>query len=155
MESKLLLPHQWKRIGWIILGTAFVLYLLSFLVNMDAIGLNTPVFALVYDPPFGKNAYCSIIRTDISFTLIGVLFLAGALLVAFSKEKHEDEYIASLRLSSLLWAVLVNYLLLLFAFLFIYGINFLMVMTYNMFTVLLIFIIRFNYVLLRNKKSAA
>lgn len=155
MKLKLLLPHRWKNVGWVILGTAFVFYLFSFLPFADTLNLNMPVWALVYDPALGQSGYCSVINTDISFTLTGLLFLLGALLVAFSQEKSEDEYIASLRLSSLLWAVLVNYLLLLLAFLFIYGINFLTVMAYNMFTVLLIFIIRFNYVLLRNKKFAA
>lgn len=153
--STLLLPHKWKNTGWVILGLGIILAVMPFFFNMDSLNLNAPVFALVYDPVLGKTGYFSVIRTDVSFTLTGVLFLAGALLVAFSREKNEDEYIASLRLSSLLWAVLVNYLLLLFAFLFVYGINFLVVMEYNMFTVLLIFIIRFNYVLFRNKKSAA
>lgn len=155
MVSRLLLPHKWKNIGWIILGIGIILSVIPFIFNMDNHNFTVPVFALVYDPILGKTSYFSFINTDISFTLTGVLFLLGALLVAFSKEKNEDEYIASLRLSSLLWAVLVNYGLLLFAFLFIYGINFLMVMQYNMFTVLLIFIIRFNFVLLRNKNSIA
>jgi hypothetical protein len=71
-------------------------------------------------------------------------------MVGFSKEKNEDEFIANLRLSSLLWAVLVNYGLLLLAFVFVYGFPFLNVMVYNMFTVLIIFIARFNYILHRN-----
>ncbi|HET8574122.1 MAG TPA: hypothetical protein VFL76_09645 [Edaphocola sp.] len=150
MFMKLLLPHRWKNIGWTVLGVGVLLSVAPFLFHTD-LNLTAPVFAMVHDPVLGKTGYFSVVRTDISFTLTGVLFLTGALLVAFSKEKNEDEYISSLRLSSLLWAVLVNYLLLLFAFLFIYGIDFLMVMTYNMFTVLLIFIIRFNYVMLRNK----
>ena len=67
-------------------------------------------------------------------------------------EKNEDEYIAGLRLSSLLWAVCVSYLLLLIAFVLVYGTPFLNVMVYNMFTVLIIFIIRFNYLLHKNSK---
>ena len=78
-----------------------------------------------------------------------------AMFVGFSKEKREDEFIAKLRLSSLLWAVWVNYVLLLFAFLFVYGTSFLTVMIYNMFTVLIIFIVRFNYILYKNAKSVS
>jgi uncharacterized membrane protein len=73
-------------------------------------------------------------------------------MVGFSKEKNEDEFITNLRQSSLYWAVIVNYILLLFAFVFLYGIAFLNVMLYNMFTILIIFIVRFNYVLYRTSK---
>ncbi len=76
-------------------------------------------------------------------------------MVSFSKEKREDEFIANLRLSSLLWSVWVHFVLLLLAFLFIWGFSFLNVMVYNMFTILIIFIIRFNYLLYRGTKSMA
>jgi hypothetical protein len=92
---------------------------------------------------------------DITNTLVGVVFITGAILVGFSREKKEDEYIANLRLSSLLWAVFVSYLLLLLAFIFIYGGAFFMVMVYNMFTVMVIFIIRFNYLLYKNSKPVS
>jgi hypothetical protein len=85
--------------------------------------------------------------------IVGVVFIVGALFVGFSREKKEDEFIANLRLSSLMWAVWVNYILLLLAFIFIYGMGFLHVMIYNMFTVILIFIGRFNFILFKNKMS--
>ena len=85
---------------------------------------------------------------------VNVLFIIGAMLVSFSKEKNEDEYIAGLRLSSLLWAVFVSYVLLLAAFLLVYGSPFLDVMVYNMFTILIIFITRFNYLMYKNSKTA-
>jgi hypothetical protein len=116
--------------------------------------INATIFAVISDGILGnKDQYFSFVHTDISFTLMGAFFIVGGILVGFSKEKNEDEYIANLRLSSLLWAVLVNYLLLLFAFLFVYGWVFLDIMIYNMFTVLIIFIARFNYLLFRNNKS--
>jgi len=75
--------------------------------------------------------------------------------VSFSKEKNEDEFIAEIRLSSLLWAVCVSYTLLLVAFLFVYGSPFFEVMIYNMFTVLIIFIVRFNYILYKNTRTVS
>jgi ABC-type Fe3+-siderophore transport system permease subunit len=100
----------------------------------------------------GKKRLFSFIDVNITNTIIGVLFITGALLVGFSREKREDEFIAGIRLSSLLWAVAVNYLLLLLAFIFIYGTPFLDVMLYNMFTVLILFIARFHYMLYKNSK---
>ncbi len=87
--------------------------------------------------------------------MIGSFFIIGALLVSFSKEKNEDEFIAEIRLSSLLWAVWVSYILLLVAFLIVYGTPFFEIMVYNMFTVLIIFIVRFNYILYKNSKAVS
>lgn len=154
MLSKLLLPNKFKAVGWVILIVASLLFICSNIPYFENSSIHATVFAMINDGvSAGGHPYFSFIHTDISFTLLGVLFIVGGLFVGFSKEKNEDEYIAKLRLSSLLWAVLVNYLLLLFAFLFVYGFIFLNIMLYNMFTVLLIFIIRFNYLLFINKRS--
>ena len=84
-----------------------------------------------------------------------ISFQFGALTIKAEKEKNEDEYIAGLRLSSLLWAVFVSYVLLLAAFLLVYGSPFLDVMVYNMFTILIIFITRFNYLMYKNSKTVS
>jgi biotin transporter BioY len=95
------------------------------------------------------------IETNLTNTVLGVLFIIGAILVSFSKEKNEDEFIAIIRLKSLLWAVLVNYMLLIIAFLLVYELPFFTVMTFNMFTVLLLFIFRFHFLLYRSKSAMA
>lgn len=114
--------------------------------------LNVKVFAFFSGYFVEKSQNFSFINDNISNEIIGVLLIVGALFVGFSREKKEDEFIANLRLSSLLWAVYVNYILLLLSLLFVYGTAFLTVMMYNMFTVLIIFIVRFNYVLYKNSK---
>lgn len=155
MKQKLLLPNRFKRVGWFILIPAAVMGIALIVLDYNTIEINTTVFAIYADEVLGKTHYFSFINTDIVNTLVGALFIVGSLLVGFSKEKNEDEYISNLRLNSLLWAVLVNYLLLLFMFLLIYGVGFLNVMVYNMFTVLIIFIAKFNYSLFRNSKSVS
>lgn len=153
MKSKLLLPYQYKSIGWILLIPSCIagLFLLAF-DGIDAIKLPAKVFVIYSNPVFGDDRFFNIAEENVTSTLVGVLFILGGLLVAFSREKNEDEYISSIRLSSWQWAVLVNYGLLLISFLFIYGTAFLMVMVYNMFTVLILFIARYNYLLYRNAK---
>jgi len=155
MTPKLLLPSKYKTIGWIILIPAVIMGIIISLTGYEANWLNAKVFAIFNDEVFGKKEFFSFIHTDITNTIIGFLFILGGLLVSFSKEKNEDEYISKLRLSSLLWAVAVSYLLLLLAFVFVYGTAFLNVMIYNMFTVLIIFIIRFNYILYKNSKTVS
>jgi hypothetical protein len=150
-----LLPHKYKKVGWIILIPATILGIILMFKGFESMSLNAKVFAIYNNEIFGKSQSFSFIHTNITNTIVGILFIVGALLVGFSKEKNEDEFITNLRLSSLLWAVFVNYILLLIAFAFIYGTVFLSVMVYNMFTVLIIFIVRFNYVLYRNSKSVS
>lgn len=153
MTTKLLLPSKYKTIGWFVLIPATIMGIIISFTGYDANWFSTKVFALFNDETFGKNQFFSFIQTDITNTVAGILFIIGGLLVSFSKEKNEDEYISKLRLSSLLWAVAVSYLLLLLAFIFVYGTAFLNVMIYNMFTVLIIFITRFNYILYKNSKT--
>ena len=152
MLKQILLPNQFKLLGWILLVPSAILGFLLMLSDLEStLKINSKVFALYNDEIMGSQRHTGIISTDITNTLVGVFFILGAMMVGFSKEKKEDEYVANLRLSSLMWAVWVNYLLLLLSFIFIYGMGFFHVMIYNMFTVLIIFIGRFNIILLKNK----
>ncbi len=147
-----LLPNRYKKVGWFILIPATIFGIILLFTGFDAMPLNAPVFAIFSNEILKETHSFGFVHTNITVTLVGILFIAGALLVGFSKEKTEDEFISRLRLSYLLWAVLVSYILLLVCFVFIYGTAFLSVMMYNMFTVLIIFIARFNYVLYRSNK---
>ena len=152
MLKQILLPNQFKMLGWILLVPSAILGFLLMLSDLESkLKINSKVFALYNDEIMGSGRHTGIISTDITNTLVGVFFILGGMMVGFSKEKKEDEYVANLRLSSLMWAVWVNYVLLLLSFIFIYGMGFFHVMIYNMFTVLIIFIGRFNIILLKNK----
>ena len=155
MQHQFLLSNRFKIIGWALFILAIVLGIINFTKGYDWLSITITVPTLIEEQLMDKTHYFTMVNTNITNTLIGLLFIIGGLLVSFSKEKNEDEFIQSLRLSSLSWAILANYLLLVFAFLFIYGIAFLQVMIYNMFTTLVIYIIRFNYVLYRYSKNVA
>jgi hypothetical protein len=155
MSGKLLLPTKFKIPGWCLLIPATILGIILSFTDFETGWLHAKVFAIFNDDIFVKSQLFSFIETDITNTVVGILFIVGAMFVGFSKEKREDEFIAKLRLSSLLWAVWVNYVLLFLSFLFVYGTAFLTVMIYNMFTVLIIFIVRFNYILYKNSKTVS
>ena len=155
MSIKLLLPNKYKLVGWCLLIPATMLGLFLSFTDFEYFPIKTKVFAIFNKGILEKSQSFSFIQTNITSTIVGVLFIVGAMFVGFSKEKTEDEFIAKLRLSSLLWAVWVNYILLFLSFLFVYGTPFLTVMMYNMFTVLIIFIIRFNYILYKNSKAVS
>jgi hypothetical protein len=151
MSKTPLLSNKFKKIGWFILVPS-VLMGICLLITDDAPDwLNGRVISVF--PSLLSDKYFETIDVNLAYTIVGSLIIVGGLLLGFSKEKKEDEFIAKLRLQSLLWAVLVNYTLLLLTFVLVYGMAFFTVMVYNMFTVLLLFIARFNYILYRNTKK--
>lgn len=154
MSKKLLFPHSFKIIGWILLIPSFVLTIL-FSLEISAPDIKTRVFAFYSEQFFEAPKAFQFIEVNPLPTIVGICFIIGGLFVAFSKLKVEDEYISELRLSSLLWAVYANYALLLLAFMFVYNMPFLTVMVYNMFTILIIFISRFHFILYRTTKQIA
>ena len=83
-----------------------------------------------------------------------LLVLVGLFLIAFSKEKIEDEQIIQLRLDSLRWAIYLNYAILLSTLLFTQGGDSKHILTLNIWLPLLFFILRFQWVLYRLSRSA-
>jgi uncharacterized protein YacL len=158
MTQVLLLPHRFKKIGWLILIPATILGIYVISKGFSANLIEAKVFSFLSTPLIQNkppnHAPFSMIYVDVTNTIAGVLFLLGSIFVGFSKEKKEDEFIEKLRLSSLLWAVWVSNILLLIGFLFFYDLSFFNIMIYNMFTVQIIFIARFNYILFQNRKGA-
>ncbi|MCU0459878.1 MAG: hypothetical protein MUE37_12415 [Bacteroidales bacterium] len=154
MKTKLLLPNKFKKPGWILLIPSALLGLYVIISDFSFEFLDARVFTIFSDPIMsGDTIFFGFREDNLTNTILGVLFIIGAMMVAFSREKTEDEFIAKTRLESLLWATYINYGILLFCFLFFYEAEFLYVMIFNMFTILVIFIIRFQYMLYKAKKS--
>ena len=114
----LLFPHSFQKWGWCIL----------------AVGIAFGIYAMVAD--YGSSLVNNI-------AIIGTI--SGAILATCSREKSEDEMVRQLRLNSLLVALYINYAVLIVCSLFVYGLDFLYVMIYNMFTMLIIFMAVFRY----------
>lgn len=123
----LLFPHSCQRIGWIIF----------------ALGIALGAYAV-----FGgfNGSY-----TMNNITIISIII--GGVLATCSCEKIEDEMTQQLRLNALLMALYINYAALIVCSLLVYDIDFLNVMIYNMFTILLIFMIVFRWKIWRMKKA--
>lgn len=75
-----------------------------------------------------------------------ILIPLSFLIWVFSKTANEDELTTQYRLESMQLAVYVNYCLLLLANFICYGFDFLFVMGINLISMLVFFLIRFNYV---------
>ena len=123
----LLFPHSFQRIGWVVfvISAAIGAYIL-FTDNTDSYLLN-------------------------NIAIIGTCI--GAILATCSRENVEDEMTGQIRLNSLLIALYINYAILIVCSLVIYDLDFLSVMLYNMFTILLIFMVVFRWKIWRVKKA--
>lgn len=123
----LLFPHRFQKVGWVIFTISFAL-----------------------------GAYIDITDFSASYALNNIAIIGiivGGVLATCSREKVEDEMTQQLRLNSLLTALYINYGLLIVAALLVYDLDFLNVMLYNMFTILLIFMAVFRYKIWRMKKG--
>ena len=145
MKVNYLFPNKFKVIGWFILIPSAFIGLVTLIYEYEPSFLDFNVPAIFIDDFFTDKKLFGIVKNNILNEIFGILIIISSLFVAFSKEKSEDEYISKIRLDSLVWAVYVNYGILLFSILFIFDFSFLWVMIFNMFTVLLFFIIRFNW----------
>ncbi|ALJ00483.1 hypothetical protein [Rufibacter tibetensis] len=156
MKTRFLFPHQFKKLGWIILLPSLVLALLLMKDVVAFSWLDVKVFAM-YNPPFLGETEQSfgITENNIADEILACLLIVGTLLVACSEVKQEDEFIGKLRFESLLWALYVNAALLLFAILFIYGLGFYKAMVYHLFTLMLLFLVKFHLELYRISKVPA
>ena len=122
----LLFPYSFKMWGWCVL----------------TIGVVFGIYTMLSD-------YVSCLVNNIA--IIGTVM--GAMFVTCSREKIEDEMVRQLRLNSLLVALYISYAVLIVCSLFVYGLDFLYVMIYNMFTILLIFMVVFRYRMWRLNKE--
>ena len=123
-----LFPHSFQRVGWIVFAIGVALGAYSILKGFDG----------------------SYVMNNV--TIISII--VGGVFATCSREKIEDEMTQQLRLSSLLTALYINYAALIVCALLVYDMDFLNVMIYNMFTILLIFMVVFRWKIWRMKKGA-
>ncbi|MDB5209503.1 MAG: hypothetical protein JWQ30_330 [Sediminibacterium sp.] len=147
MKKLPLLPHSFQKLGFVLLIPFLVLGIANLGWDYDIPWLNYVVNKS--GPNFSSSSTESL--TD---ELAAVGNIVSMMLIAFSKERTEDEAIQFFRLASLQWAVIVNYIVLIVCILAIYGLDFFTIMMYNMFTTLIIFNIRFRAVLFMHNRAA-
>jgi hypothetical protein len=146
MKNSLLISNKYKVIGWVIFVAFGILGSLCVIAEF-----RIPGFQLYYPPNGGAmgNDY----NLTNEFAMLGVTI--GLLMIVFAKERIEDEYISMLRLKSLQWAVLINYIILIIINFSLYGLGYIFIITYNIWTLLLVFILKFYWNLYQLKREGA
>lgn len=165
MKTKNLLPNCWKPIGWIllVLGVSVIMW--------ETIKEENPLLRNEVTIPWpfgGKTSENSIVPDLIQHNPNGtitldlqslidelcyLMIISGLFIAGFARVKQEDERTAQMRLEALQWAIYGNTLVLALCIAFVYGMDFLLVMLYNMFTPLLIFVLRFHWLLVKETRE--
>ena len=132
MKTRFLFPYWFRYLG---IG-CMVIHLpimMIFKKTLDTSDADTSLF---------NSSHVFFIFTTLMVTI-------GLFLFAFSREKIEDEQIMQLRRDSLQWAVYFNYVVLIATLIFTQHWEMNHVMLLNMWTLLLFFILRFQWVIFR------
>lgn len=154
MKTHFLFPSRFRMFGWLIFIPALLVALAVPFTALDIDEMLTAkVFAIADNGVFAQNGFFRFNENSIGDEVLLSLLIVGGILIGFSKQKNEDEYIAQIRYESLVWATYFNFVVLLLATLFIYGLYYFEVLVANVFTLLLFFVIRFHVMLYKFNKS--
>lgn len=145
MKSKYLLPFRSRYFGIALILIHIPIKLWSDTLYQDGHGQEHSLVSgdnnALFSPP------------HLFFIGTTLLVLVGLFLIAFSRERVEDEQIIQLRLASLRWAIYLNYAILLFSLVFISESESHHILLLNSWLPLLFFILRFQWVLYRLNRA--
>lgn len=139
MKSRFLFPYWCKFLGLVLI-----------VIHVPIMHIST---RMGYDPHSDAPDPGLFNHHHLFFIFTILLMVIGLLLVAFSKEKIEDEQISQLRLDSLQWAVYFNYLVLILTAIFMNHNDFKDILYLNLWVPLVFFIVRFRWVIFRLNRS--
>lgn len=144
MKSRFLFPHKWRLLGYLCFAADLV-----FAIVLKMLRPAGYVYADINSVPGSTHNLQPHIFIDQGTRwhndIIILLVIIGLLLIAFSKEKIEDELVSQIRLDSLQWAAYLNYSIFIICVICIYGTDFLPILIFNVITPLIFFIIRFQW----------
>ena len=156
MKSNFLLPSGFRKAGWcmffpgVILG---VLYLLGEYPAWLELG-GTNAFAL-FDGFSDTNMLTVTFNDSWTEEFIIILLALSLLFIGFSREKDEDECIANIRMNALVWAITANTALLIAGTLFVFGLPYLTFMSIYIFSLMILFIAKYNWLIYRFRKNSS
>ena len=139
MKSRFLFPYWCRYLGW---GLVILHIPLSMLGKSHGMGNSMDVQPTNAGPFSGELLF---------FICTTLVMSSGLFLVAFAKEKIEDEQIWQIRLDSLRWAIYINYVILIASLVFFEDVAH--ILELNLWVPLLFFIVRFRWMIFRLNRS--
>jgi hypothetical protein len=144
------MPRSFRFVGIFFFITGVLLGVSRFYYGFKPGLFNLKVLA--FYSSYLQNKYMEIVRNNMSEEFTGFFLIAGLFLIAFSREKDENEKMNMLRLKAFYIAAYVNFMFLLFSLFFTYGFAFIYMLMINMGISLLAYIIALR-ILIRKTRS--
>ncbi len=145
MKNSYLFSHKWKLIGKVLFLISFPILCIAVVNDWHPDFLNFKVFAPFKDDFLKDLTPGPWEINNLLEEILSIIAIISGLLWCFSKEKIEDEYISNIRKNALIWSVYVNYSIYILATILVYGFAFLNVLMLNVFTLIVVFIIKFEW----------
>ena len=152
MDTKLLLPNLFKRIGWLLFVPCLVLTVLALLEVAPSVSFFggehflAKWTTITVSKKDGLGAILDGNNPDFAGELLMTLTVIGFYFVAFSRERTDDEWIMKVRHESLLWGFYVHLIGFILAVWLSYGLDFYLIVSWNMLTAPLVFLARFHWI---------
>ena len=145
------MPRSFRFVGIIFSILGVVTGAIRFYFGIKPDFLETKVFA--FYSSYLENKYLEVISNNLIEELTGFFLISGLFFIAFSREENEGPKVDKLRFKSLLMAVYLNFLFLIAALFFTYGLAFVYMLMLNMGVGLLAYIITFRILLFLNRSE--
>ena len=142
MDRSPLLSNRFRIPGFGLITAGLIMAVLRFYYGIKPAILDFKVFAI--SSSFFQTKNFAIINNNFSEEITALLLLSGLFFIAFSREKTETLDVQNIRLKSLLYATILNSLLLIASLFFVFGLSFVKVLVANMFSTLILYIILFR-----------
>ena len=140
MKNHFLFPYWCRYLGW---GCILAH------VPLSILGKAHGITNVLDHGPVNESLFNS---EHLFFICTTLLMSAGLFLVAFAREKIEDEQIWQIRLNSLRWAIYINYIILIASLILINDTGH--ILELNLWVPLAFFIVRFRWIIFRLNKAA-
>jgi hypothetical protein len=140
MKNTLLMPARFRKIGWFIFAIATIAFF-----GMMKYEWRPSILDYTYTDSDGRGST----GTNLLKEIILTFWMVGLIMIAFSRQKQEDEYLNYIRLLSWQYSVFASMVISIIGTWFIYGANYLMFSALNMLTAPVAFIVIFNVMIYR------
>ena len=153
MKKNYLLPVGFKKAGLWMVVPFLVLGVLCLCGSdvLENVCLNATMPALVCG--YNGGSWFCMTKTSLVEEIAMLGFLASLVFIALSREQDEDEMTEHIRMQSFVWSTWATSIVLALGILFVYDLEFLTFMFVTMYLYLMLYIVKFNLAMHRERKE--
>jgi hypothetical protein len=149
MKLTFLMPRNFRFVGIFFIVLGLILGISRFYFGNKPDMLDMKMFA--FSSSYLDTRYMEFVRNNLSEEFTGFFLVAGLFLIAFSREKEENEKKNKLRLRAFYVTAYLNFLFLLVSLFFTFGFAFIYMLIANMGISLLLYIVVFRTLIMQNR----